>query len=149
MDIVLKGRIVFFSILSLILFLLFIHINEINPSNDIRYFKYATIESMLIDDRGIIGTRQISITDSQTLEQMCRLVQNSDRVDLDTINTKANKGRCDLLIKFRDGDIKIVEISNTSFSGGIVSSGGLYYQNDSLRDAIINIIRSSSVSKRQ
>ena len=54
-----------------------------------------------------------------------------------------------LLIKFKEGDIKIVEISNTSFSGGIVASGGLYYQNDSLRDAVMNILRSSSRSKRQ
>lgn len=139
----------FFSVLSAILFLLFVHINEIDPSNDIRYFKYATVESMLIDDRGIVGTGQISITDSQTLKQICRLVQNSYKVDRDTINTKANKGRCDLLIKFKEGDIKIVEISNTSFSGGIVASGGLYYQNDSLRDAVMNILRSSSRSKRQ
>lgn len=109
---------------------------QVDPFLDVNNLSSENIRLIKIYDRGITGNDSVIVDDAEKLRLISNLIISSKKVEFDSINTKANKGLCELKLWMKNDESFNMEVIKTSFSGGILSSGRYYYHNDSLLSVI-------------
>ncbi len=125
-----------------------LHRRELNPSLDLNNLRSSDITYIKIYDRGILGNDSLYIKDKDKLTVLSNLIISSTKIDFDSINTKANQGLCMITLKLRTEETRTFEMVNTSFSGGILSSGHYYYRNDSLLNVLSGMLDSAHIIRK-
>lgn len=134
-------KIVFIGILAIWLLSYLIHVFESGASFKLTNIKPNDIKAILVEDRGIKGNEVIRIANRDSITQVLALIKTSRLVDWDSINVKANKGLCTIILKHSANTNSTLELINTSFSGAIIESGDYCYRNDSLLHYIQKILK--------
>lgn len=106
------------------------------PFLDVNNLRSEDITSIRIHDRGIFGNDSVVVGKGEKLRLISYLIISSNKVEFDSINSKANQGLCELELLMKNDESLTIEIIKTSFSGGILNSGNYYYRNDSLLSVI-------------
>lgn len=131
-----KLKLVFMSILGIGAILFSCSCLKRNSFDDVNRLRSKDVVAITLYDRGIVGSDTLAVNNLDTLNLISRLIISSQKVDFDSLNTKANQGLCELRLLLKNSKSLTVEIIKTSFSGGVLSSGGYYYRNDSLLNLI-------------
>jgi len=138
---------VFSGIILIWLFSFVMHLYETQDKFKIENISYDKIKFIEIDNRGIIGDKEIVIRNKNSIDKTSRILKNSKEVKWENLNLKANMGLCELYLHRTDGSVMELILYNLPPSGGIVSSGDYYYKNDELLNFAIGILKSADKSK--
>jgi hypothetical protein len=133
-----KAIIVFVGIIVILSGSFIIHLYETQDSFKVENIPYTQIDTIEISDRGLLGNSSIIITNKDSILIMNKILIDSKIVSFDNINVKSNKGESDITIHIKNSEPIKLYLINTSFSGGILSSGDYYYQNTPLLNFVMN-----------
>jgi hypothetical protein len=137
---VFKGRLIFVSILILLVVFIAIQTSDTDSSNDKSKFKYDNLKAITLYDRGLLGNQIIRITDHQKVKIIGNLIRDSKRIEHDRVNLKSNHGFCELEMEFINGKNSTITFINTSSNGYIIISGDFHYRSDSLKIMVLSLL---------
>lgn len=136
-----KIVLIFTVIISIWLFSFAIHLYETQGKFRVENIPYKQIEFIEIDDRGLVGNKEIFIYNRDSIDKVIHILRISKEVEWDNINWKASKGLCEIRLHLKKDGTTTLVLSDLPVPGAILRSGDYCYRNDLLLKLVINAIK--------
>ncbi|TKC04528.1 hypothetical protein FA048_19500 [Pedobacter polaris] len=138
-----KSKIVLVLIIVLVVlaFSLIIHLLESRSSLDIHNLDPKKVKSIKVYDRGLVGSDSLIFIDKENVLNIAETIVRSPRVKYSDISFRESNGLCEIELNIEENNSITITMSNTTKTGGILSSGDHCYRNDRLLMIILTKLR--------